>query len=242
MCYMEILHVRLVPVHYPFPALARSLSHHTCSVVLQLGLLLHIASSPLHSTPAASPRARRQPHLGSWRSSSLAVGLVSLSQARRHLDAARPCVFSHRLPRLAPACARQLPWPSLPSSPTLQLVGLQPPLHAAPISLVVGARQHPLFLHFAGRVFSPHTPPTPLAMAWMAWMTTVSAPVSCSSLHRLVVCALCRATLSSLLTIKYGVLQPLLNLSTTVLHHTNCLPASPCANLHVPHQISSRPH
>jgi hypothetical protein len=40
---------------------------------------------PLRSTPVASLRARRQPHPGSWRSSSLAVGLVSLSQARRHL-------------------------------------------------------------------------------------------------------------------------------------------------------------
>jgi hypothetical protein len=31
----------------------------------------------------------------------------------------------------------------------------------------VGARQRPLFLHFVGRVFPPHTPPAPLAMAWM---------------------------------------------------------------------------
>jgi hypothetical protein len=55
---------------------------------------------------------------------------------------------------------------------------------------VVGARQRPLFLHFVGCVFPPHTPPAPLVMAWM---TDVSAPVSCSSRHWLVGCALCRA-------------------------------------------------
>jgi hypothetical protein len=90
---------------------------------------------PLRSTPVASLRARRQPHPGSWRSSSLAVGLVSLSQARRHLGTARPHVFSCCRPRLVSACARQLPCPRLLSLSMLQLVGLQPPLHATPISL-----------------------------------------------------------------------------------------------------------
>lgn len=90
---------------------------------------------PLRNTPVASLRARRQPHPGSWRSSSLVVGLVSPSQARRHLGTARPHVFSCCRPRLASACARQLPCPRLLSLPMLQLVGLQPPLHPTPISL-----------------------------------------------------------------------------------------------------------
>jgi hypothetical protein len=120
------------------------------------------AAHRLLSLCSASAVSTTQPHPGSWRSSSLAVGLVSLSQARRHLGAAHT------------SCS---------------------PRHGMD--------------------------------------ATVSVPVSCSSHHRLVGCALCRATPSPLLTVKYGVLQPLLQPRTTVLHHTNCLP-TPCANLHVP--------